>query len=232
LRLCDASRLVPGRETWLLQHVNLEVRAGQRVALVGPSGAGKSLLLRCLALLDPLDQGQLEFRGKCVSAAETPAYRRQVMYVPQRAVLIEGTVRENLALPFMLAGWQGRTPDWDWHVARLAEVGRDAGFLERGHRELSGGEGQLVQLLRICQLRPTVLLLDEPTASLDTHSTQVAERWLQAWFEEAQRERAWLWISHSPEQAQRVGPRTLEVAAGQVREALPSNEDEKTRLSS
>jgi ABC-type sugar transport system ATPase subunit len=86
----------------LLDDVSLEVGAGERVALQGPSGSGKTLLLRSLALLDPLDQGEVLYEGEPVADDEVPGFRRRVVYLTQAPVLVEGTVADNLALPFRL----------------------------------------------------------------------------------------------------------------------------------
>ena len=82
--------------------MSLEVEAGERVALQGPSGSGKTLLLRSLALLDPLDQGEVLYEGEPVADDEVPGFRRRVVYLTQAPVLVEGTVADNLALPFRL----------------------------------------------------------------------------------------------------------------------------------
>src|SRR5690606_19835253 len=131
--------------------------------IVGPPGSGKSLLLRALSLLDPLQGGEVRFRGESIDDARVPAFRRQVLYVQQQPVLIEGTVRENLQLPFALGDSSRGRYDETTIAERLSAVGLEPTFLSRQVDDLSGGERQIVSLLRGIQLGPSVLLLDEPT---------------------------------------------------------------------
>ena len=109
---------------------------------------------------------------------------------------------------------------------RLAEqVGRGKDFLEKRASDLSGGEAQIVALIRILQLGPEVLLLDEPTASLDPASTRQIEALIRIWFQSGEKNqghaplsRASLWVLHDHDQARRVGNRFLTMCAGMLRE--------------
>lgn len=204
----DIGRRRPDGDGWLLADVSLELAAGERLAVAGPSGAGKTLLLRALALLDPLDAGEVRLAGEAPAPAEVPAFRRRVVYLHQRPALFPGSVEENLRRPFELAAHRGRTFDFGRIAAWLRDLGRDEGFLGKVERDLSGGEIQLAALLRALQLDPTVLLLDEPTAALDAQTAGRAEALLARWLEE-EAERAWIWVSHDREQAERMASRTL-----------------------
>ena len=94
-----------------------------------------------------------------------------------------------------------------------------SGFLSRPAKELSGGEAQIAALLRVLQLEPQVLLLDEPTSSLDTELTKLFEKLLEKWQTEIPQpqqnsptpstKRAWIWVSHNPQQLQRMCSRTF-----------------------
>lgn len=207
-----------GGHEWLLREINLNIRSQDRMALTGPSGGGKTLLLRALAMLDPLDEGQICWRGRALRPAEVPDYRRQVMYVHQRPALFEGSVRENLRKPFALRSH--RTSQFDEARVKswLAELGRDAAFLDRSVRDLSGGEAQLVALLRALQLDPAVLLLDEPTAALDLEAARRVERLVARWHAETQASRAFVWVCHNLPQARRMAERTMILTEGTLRE--------------
>jgi putative ABC transport system ATP-binding protein len=216
VRACGLGRRSPNGTDWLLRGVCLELRPGDRLAVVGPTGAGKTLLLRALALLDPLDEGTIEFRGQSISAQAVPAYRRDVTYFHQRPPLFEGSVESNLLRPFSLGVNRGRAFDRGKVVAVLDSLGRPPSFLGQSSRDLSGGEGQIVALLRALQLNPTILLLDEPTASLDEVTTRTIEQFIGRWLAEAPSERALVWVSHDRDQARRVSNRTLSMQAGTV----------------
>jgi putative ABC transport system ATP-binding protein len=207
-------RRAPAGGPWLLQDVSLAVRAGERVALVGPSGAGKTLLLRALALLDPLDAGTVHWRGRPGADADVPAFRGRVAYLHQRPALFEGDVESNLLLPYALRTHRGRAFDRAHVLRLLAPLGRGEEFLARSQRDLSGGEAQVVALLRAVQLAPSVLLLDEPTAALDPDSTRAIEELVAGWLREAPLERAHVWVSHDPAQAERVADRKVYLRAG------------------
>ena len=207
-------RCHPNGGQWLLRNVSLTIGPGDRLAIVGPSAAGKTLLLRAVALLDRLDAGEVRWRGKVVAPVEVPDFRRQVIYLHQRPALFEGTIEENLRQPFGLRVHRERRFDRDWIIGRLRLVGRTAEFLECFTRDLSGGESQIVALLRALQLSPLILLLDEPTASLDPETAQAAEQLVAAWLAE-DATRATVWVSHNVEQARRVADRTLRLVAGQ-----------------
>lgn len=191
---------VPAR--WLWRGVNFEVNAGDWWGIVAPSGTGKTLLLRNLVLLDPLQQGQVSYQGKPLSAWSLPLYRSQVVYLPQRAIAFSGTVQENLEQVFKLQICRERRfqvePILDW----LAQLGRGPEFLDLSGSQLSGGEMQLLALLRALQLNPHVLLLDEPTASLDADTTRAVENLLKQWLQ--QPDRACLMTSHNQQQIQRL----------------------------
>ena len=149
--------------------------------LWGPPDQGKTLLLRSLSLLDSLDEGEVRWNGKTHHGSSVPDYRRQVVYLHQRPALWEGTVEANLRRPFQLQLHQARQFDRSQIVNWLAVLGRAESFLDQPQQELSGGETQLVGFLRAIQLDPSVLLLDEPTASLDQETAMAMERLIDLW---------------------------------------------------
>ncbi|HDR9273435.1 TPA: ATP-binding cassette domain-containing protein [Burkholderia vietnamiensis] len=206
----------------LLAPTDLSVAAGSRIAITGPSGSGKSVLLRALALLDPLDGGQLLWRGARIKRGAIPRYRRSVAYVRQRAAQMDGTVDAQLRYPYALAVYRDAAYDRARAEALAARAGRGADFLDKRASELSGGEAQIVALLRVLQLEPDVLLLDEPTSALDPASARAIEALVAAWFDAAPDARAYLWISHDPAQATRIGTIQLVMQAGVLHAANPT----------
>lgn len=205
---------------WLLQDISLAIGPGERVAVIGPTGAGKTLLLRALALLDPLDCGDVLWRGRCIPPHAVPSFRSQVIYVHQRPALVSGTVEENLRFPFSLGVHRRSSYDRDRVLRLLAAAGRDESFLSRSDHELSGGERQIVALLRTVQLDPSVLLLDEPTAALDADSMDLVESIVRNW--QRQADRAFIWVSHSAAQVRRIANRILSMDRGRLHEESTS----------
>ena len=209
-------RRVPVKTDWLLRDISLTLSGGDRIALTGPAGSGKTLLLRALAQLDPIEAGHVLWRGQSLVPAAIPAYRSQVTYLHQRSTLLAGTVEENLHWPFTLRVFRARQFDRGRVLDFLAVVGRDASFLDKSDRDLSGGERQIVALLRAVQLDPVVLLLDEPTSALDKDTRTAVESLVDDWQRQLPQQRAYMWVTHDAEQATRVGQRIGSMRGGQL----------------
>lgn len=216
LQAIGLGRLDPRTGKLLLQPADYTLHGGERVAVSGASGSGKSVFLRALALLDAASTGSLLYQGQVIERGQIPAYRSQVCYIPQKAAMLDGSVEDNLRYPYTLAVHRNARYQPEQALALAAEVGKSGAFLQQAASELSGGEAQIVALLRVLQLQPQVLLLDEPTAALDPTSAARVEQLVQAWFEQAPQARGYLWISHDPAQAARVGDLQLKVSAGAV----------------
>src|SRR5580692_10367184 len=150
----------------VLTGLDLEVPAGSLTAILGPSGSGKTTLLRVLAGFERGDAGTVTIGGSVVDGpdAHLAPERRQIGYVPQEGALFPHlTVAANVG--FGLPSRQRRGP-------RTAELLAMVGLTGMGRRyphQLSGGQQQRVALARALAIRPEVVLLDEPFASLDAH---------------------------------------------------------------
>lgn len=216
----------PVHGTTLLNCIDFSLAGGERVAISGASGSGKSVFLRALARLDPPDDGRLLWRGEAVADQAIPVYRRHVAYIAQRPALLDGSVEDNLRYPFSLKVYHGLDFDRPMAAALARQAGRAEDFLNKRASELSGGEAQIAALIRVIQLRPSVLLLDEPTASLDPASAREIEALVKAWFDGVagpQKEagpspRASIWVSHDREQTRRVAGRQLTMSAGVLKD--------------
>lgn len=200
----------------LLKDVSVVLRPGERLAIVGPTGSGKTLLLRALALLDPVDTGEIRWHGEVMGGNSAPDFRSQVTYLHQRPALVEGTVEDNLQLPFSLRCHRDRTFSRDAVYELLNQSGRDDSFFQRSARDLSGGEAQIVALLRAIQLNPSVLLLDEATAALDDESTRLIEQLVLNWCGGHDSERAIIWVSHDRQQVARIANRVVTITGGML----------------
>ena len=205
----------PDGQAWLLDDITLGIEPGARLALCGPSGAGKTLLLRALARLDPLDRGVVRYRGRAVPHDALPQFRASIIYLHQRAALIDDTVEAALRRPFALKVHRRREFDRGLAIEFLSALDRDATFLEKKVAELSGGEIQITALVRALQLAPTMLLLDEPTAALDGPTATAVERLIDRWLGQ-NADRAMIWVSHNEPQARRVGRRAIQIEGGRL----------------
>ena len=193
---------------WIWQNLNFEIFSGDRVAIFGVSGSGKSLLLRTLAGLDSLQKGEIYFQGKSLNSLSIPHYRSQVIYLHQRPALWEGTVEDNLQQVYRLAIHRHQTYNRNLILEYLQLLDKSADFLQRPVSAISGGEAQIVAFLRALQLSPQVLLLDEPTASLDANTTHHFEKLITAWHTQSPT-RAYICTSHDPAQLQRLTTRQI-----------------------
>ena len=194
---------------WVWRQLDLHIAPGERVAITGISGSGKTALLRALAGLVPVSEGVIAYESRALQNWSMPDYRSQVGYLPQRPELGDGdTVEAVLNAPFAYrAHRRQHYPEAQMRDA-LRMIGRDESFLQRRIESLSGGEQQITALLRLLALQPRLLLLDEPTASLDRHVSRAVETLLNAWRDE-DRNRAWLWVGHDAEQAARMSERQI-----------------------
>ena len=183
-------------ERVLARGLSFSVREGERVAVVGPSGSGKTTLLRILAGLIDAASGTISWRGGPRDADGWPAYRRQVVYLPQRPAFRDLTVRDALARPFGFATSSVAFPEARAR-SLLDELMLHAGAWTQPARELSEGERQRVSLARALLVEPACLLADEPTAALDSATRDVVEAHLRGG-------PALILVTHDPEQAARL----------------------------
>lgn len=193
---------------WIWNHLSFQLFPGEQVAVVGVSGSGKSLLLRALAGLEPVQAGQIIFQGQPMNSHFMPSYRSQVIYLHQRPALLEGTVESNLQQVYRLAVHRQQVYNRKLILDYLHLLHKTADFLQRPVSAISGGEAQIVAFLRALQLSPKVLLLDEPTASLDAGTAQSLEALVTAW-QHQDPQRAYLWTSHDPTQLSRITNRQI-----------------------
>ncbi len=158
----------------VLEEASLAIDPGSFALVHGPSGAGKSTLLRLLCRLEEPDSGRILFKGTPTDAMAPPVLRRSVAYVQQMPTLLPGTVRESLLLPFAFKANSDLTPPSDQEMAALLEALLLEGITpDTAADKLSVGQSQRICLIRTLLLHPEVVLLDEPTASLDAKSAGV-----------------------------------------------------------
>lgn len=200
----------------MLRDVTLQLHGGDRLAVVGPTGSGKTLLLRAIAQLDKAEEGEVLWHGRMVASQDVPTFRSRIVYLHQRPALFDGSIEDNLRRPFTLAVHRERKYDQGRIETLLKSLGRDLSFLSKKPGDLSGGEAQIVALLRAVQIDPEVLLLDEPTAALDATATEAVETLVESWLSSAAESRSLIWISHDMVQTKRIANRTLVMNRGQI----------------
>ena len=157
----------------ILQNLSFSIPAGHTLAVVGASGAGKSTLARLLFRFYDVDGGSISIDGQDIRDVSQDSLRQHIGVVPQDTVLFNDSIGFNIAY-----GRPGASDEEVWEVLRMAQLedfvkrlpkGLDTQVGERGLK-LSGGEKQRIAIARVLLKNPPVLILDEATASLDTHS--------------------------------------------------------------
>jgi ATP-binding cassette subfamily B protein len=169
-------------DSWALRDVDLQVPAGQTLALVGATGAGKSTFAKLVARFYDPQRGRVLIDGIDLQGVQQRALRRQLGIVPQEGFLFSGTVRENIAFGRPTATLEeieaaaaavGATQ----FVASLPQ-GLETEVGERGI-QLSAGQRQLVAFARALLAEPRILILDEATSNVDVRTEKVIERGLE-----------------------------------------------------
>ena len=216
----------------VVKSISMSFRDREVTAIIGPSGCGKSTLLRCLNRMHEtvptarvagtvtLDDQDIYARG--VNAIEV---RRHVGMVFQRPTPFPTmSIRDNVAAGLQILGRERPSKTETDHIVedalrRAALLDEVSGRLKESAFGLSGGQQQRLCIARALATRPAVLLLDEPTASLDPISTQKVEELVY----ELRQDMTVVIVTHNMQQAARVSDRTAFVLAGELVEFAPTN---------
>ena len=166
-----------------LAGLNLQIEAGEYVAVMGPSGSGKSTLLNLLGLLDPPNEGTYKLEGRDVTTLspdeQATVRSTRIGFVIQSFHLVPRlTAAENIALPMTLAGIPVAERN-----KRVTQALKDFGLDTRAdHKpdQLSGGQRQRVAIARATIMQPALILADEPTGNLDRHTGEEVVNLLEA----------------------------------------------------
>lgn len=160
----------------LFNDIHLALMEGGFYVVRGPSGSGKSTLLRLMNRLENPSQGEIYFEDRSFSSIPAPELRRQILYIQQTPVVTDGSVKDNLLLPFSFRNNKDLPlPDDDQLKKWLDDFSLEQVSLDKQARNLSVGQQQRLCLIRGLLLSPSVILLDEPTSALDDESSRIVE---------------------------------------------------------
>ncbi|MBN8733490.1 MAG: ABC transporter ATP-binding protein [Acidobacteria bacterium] len=198
-----------------LRGVDLEVTAGEFVAICGPSGSGKSTLFHILGGLTPPSSGSVSIDGtdlaKMTDSGRTNMRKTKVGFVFQKYNLLPTlSARDNIAIARHIAGKPLEHDEWFAEVLDLLGI---SGRLDHKPRAMSGGEQQRVAIARAIVNHPAILLADEPTGNLDTKNSDTVLNVLRGLNERLGQ--TILMITHNPEAAA-YGHRTVNMRDGQI----------------
>src|SRR5712692_4757156 len=198
-----------------LDHVELEIRSGELVALLGPSGSGKTTLLRIIAGLDWPDQGEVRFDG--VDALPLSVGERNVGFVFQHYALFRHmTVFENVAFGLRARPrrLRPREDEIRARVGRLLDLVQLGPLSGRYPAQLSGGQRQRIALARALAIEPRILLLDEPFGALDAKVRKELRQWLRSLHNEINVTS--IFVTHDQEEALEVANRVVVMDKGRI----------------
>jgi putative ABC transport system ATP-binding protein len=201
----------------LFRKLSLPIEKGAFYLVKGPSGAGKTTFLRLMNRLEEPTSGEIRFKGKPLDAFPPPALRRSLLYIQQTPTMVDGSVEENLLLPFSFKNnLHLELP----HPEKLENLLKDVLLQEVGMNDhamtLSVGQIQRLCLIRGLLLAPEVLLLDEPTSALDRESALAVTTLLERLNVESGL--TVLAVTHKTYGRGNVAHRCLEVNDGRIRE--------------
>lgn len=178
--------------------VSFEINAAQAIGLSGESGCGKSLMLRAIADMDE-HKGSVSLESKKATEMTAPEWRKKVALLPADSQWWFDTVGEHFVQP---------------DINLLSRLGFDESALSWSIGRISTGEKQRLALLRLLENKPTVILLDEPTANLDKNNTLQFESIVEDYINN--NEACAIWVSHNVKQLERVAIKNYKLESGQL----------------
>ena len=198
----------------ILAEVSVKVESDGITGIIGPSGSGKTTFLRLINRLISPTKGRILFNGEDISIIPVRQLRKNIGLVQQRPFLFPGTVRDNLLYGPKISKINLSLDDL---YSILSRVALSPDFLDRNVENLSGGEQQRVSLGRTLTNNPKILLLDEPTSSLDIVSEEILETSLKKLAKEQIKV---IIVTHSLEQTKRLTDQLLFLKNGRLLEKI------------
>jgi putative ABC transport system ATP-binding protein len=198
----------------ILSGISGDIHQQAITAIIGPSGGGKSTLLRLMNALNEPDEGDLYLMGVPYKQIHPRELRRKVGMVFQEPILFPGTVESNLQFPCQMTG--KCPPEWeDSARSLLQQVNLDpVQVWKRDVSDFSLGEKQRIALVRTLLTNPEVILLDEPTASLDPGNSSFIVNIIRQW--NMEKHLTVVWVTHTMDVARQVADRVWVIHKGQL----------------
>ena len=201
----------------ILKDLSLTVNFNGITGVIGPSGIGKSTVLHLLNKLISPTQGRILYQNKDITTISSRNLRKEIGLVQQSPFLFPGTVLENIKYGPKIWGEQLEEKRINY---LLMSVGLPKSLINKDISQLSGGEAQRVNFIRTLANEPKVLLLDEPTSSLDITSEKLIEKSLTSLSEQGT---GILIVTHSLEQAKRITDQLIILKKGHLEQKISTN---------
>lgn len=209
-------------ESLVLDNVNLEVKQGERIAIIGASGSGKSTLLRCLNMLEIPTEGEIIFQNERLDLGNINKKRQKIGFVFQSFNLFANmNVLKNVTLATLM---QNKSLSKEAVNKKAIELLTKLGLKDKTYawpNDLSGGQKQRVAIVRALMSDPEIMLFDEPTSALDP---ELVKEVLDVILELAQTGMTMVIVTHEMKFAKNLADRVIFVDKGKIAEEAPPNE--------
>lgn len=194
----------------ILNGINLEVNKGDCISVIGPSGGGKSTLLKVMADLITISEGDIKYKDKHYRDYDPLILRRSISYCIQLPYLFGNTVSDNLSFPFLIRKEKVN----EYRIIELLnKFNLSSDYLNKDVKSLSGGEKQRISIIRSLVYTPEVLLLDEATSALDKENAESVEEII----EEINKHGVTvIWITHNIEQSESIFNKRIKIKSGKI----------------
>ena len=212
----------------ILDHIDIDIRAGEIHSLLGENGAGKTVIANCLSGFYSLSEGQIEVKGRPVTL-KSPAdgIRHGIGMVHQELALVKPfTVAQNIALGLPASDFSFPLPEVEARARELSETYRLSVDPLARVEDLSAGEQQRAEIIKVLYHDPQILILDEPTSLISAD----AERLFEALENLARQGYGILFITHKIEEALEVGDRVTVLRLGKSMGTRPTAQTDKSEL--
>lgn len=198
-------------EKQILKNIVINIEESDFISIVGPSGSGKSTFLKlCSHLISPTS-GTITFKGRNFIEHNPTELRKRISYCFQIPYLIGDTVMENVNFPFFIRNLK---PDQEKVNDLFSLFHMESEYLNKGVKNLSGGEKQRIALIRSLLFKPEILLLDEITSALDMDNAIIVENIINSLNLEGI---TVLWITHNPDRSRKYANKILSIECGEIK---------------
>lgn len=190
---------------------NIKLEEHLTTAILGSSGGGKTTFLKLLNNMISADRGKITYKNKNIESYDPVELRREVVMLPQNPEIFKGTIKDNFKITEKIAD-NGISQNVDYEDL-LKKVSLTQN-LNDGAENLSGGEKQRLALARVMLLKPEVLLLDEPSSSLDKSTEEQIIKMVVKYADE--NNRTLIMVTHSPEIAEKFADKIINIENGEI----------------
>jgi len=195
----------------ILNVKDIELEEKMITAILGSSGGGKTTFLKLLNNMITADQGMIKYKGEEIESYDPVKLRREVVMLPQDPKIFKGTIKENFELTEEIAGNKAsKKLNYNELLNKVSLTQNIDDFADN----LSGGEKQRLALARVMLLEPKVLLLDEPSSSLDKITEEKIINMVVDYAKE--NNRTLIMVTHSPEIAEKFADKIINIENGEI----------------